>query len=137
VQKEVADRLCAPPGTRSYGALTVFLTAVYDVQTLRVLPPAAFHPRPRVRSAVVRLLPLERPRARETESFRAVVRAAFQSRRKTLRNALLKTPGVDPQRVDAALAAASLDGRCRGETLSVEQFALLAAHLEDARTARH
>jgi 16S rRNA (adenine1518-N6/adenine1519-N6)-dimethyltransferase len=77
-----------------------------------------------VDSAVVRLLPRETPLAEETESFQAVVRAAFQMRRKTLRNAL-RALG-DAERASTALCKAGLDPGRRGETLSVEEFAKLA-----------
>jgi 16S rRNA (adenine1518-N6/adenine1519-N6)-dimethyltransferase len=124
VQREVRDRLIAPPATAEYGALTVFTTAAFAVQTVLKLPPGAFHPAPKVHSAVVRLDVLERPRAQETPAFRTVVKAAFEQRRKTLRNALGAALGT--QRAEAALAAAGIDPVRRGETLSVEEFAALA-----------
>ena len=78
---------------------------------------------------MVRLIPLELPRAEETATFRAVVKAAFGQRRKTLRNALKPLFDSAASR-DAALAAAEIDGGRRGETLSVEEFAALAAHVQ-------
>ena len=124
VQKEVRDRLVAEPGHKAYGALTVFVRAGFEVETLCRLRPGSFFPAPRVESAVVRLLPRARPIAEEDRGFREVVRAAFQTRRKTLRNAL----GVlgDPARVTQALEASGIDPGRRGETLSIVEFARLA-----------
>ena len=124
VQREVRDRLVAEPATKQYGALTVFTRAGFEVETVCRLRPGSFYPAPKVESAVVRLLPRERPLAEETESFQLVVRAAFQMRRKTLRNAL-RAPG-DAERADRALRVAGIDPGRRGETLSVEEFATLA-----------
>ena len=124
VQREVRDRLVAEPATKQYGALTVFTRAGFEVETVCRLRPGAFYPAPKVESAVVRLLPREVPLAEETESFQTVVRAAFQMRRKTLRNAL-RGPG-DAERADRALSLAGIDPGRRGETLSVEEFANLA-----------
>jgi len=125
VQREVRDRLLSPPGTKAYGALTVFATAAFDVQPVLSVPARAFHPQPRVASAVVKLVPHAAPRAEETVGFRTVVRAAFEARRKTLRNALCICTGAAPERVEAALREAGIDGTRRGETLSVEEFAAL------------
>ncbi len=124
VQREVRDRLVAEPGTKAYGALTVFTRAGFEVDTLLRLRPGSFYPPPQVDSAVVRLVPRQTPIAEETTSFRALVRAAFQTRRKTLRNAL-RTLG-DAAHVTRALDQAHIDPSRRGETLSVEEFASLA-----------
>ena len=124
VQREVRDRLVAEPGTKAYGALTVFTRAGFEVETICRLRPGSFYPPPQVDSAVVRLLPLACPIAEETGSFREVVRAAFQTRRKTLRNAL-RALGDEP-RAARALDQAGVDPGRRGETLSVEGFASVA-----------
>jgi 16S rRNA (adenine1518-N6/adenine1519-N6)-dimethyltransferase len=124
VQREVRDRLVALPGSKDYGALTVFTQAGFEIDTLLRLRPGAFFPAPQVDSAVVRLRPLSTARAEETPSFRKLVRAAFQMRRKTLRNALRSLANASA--VDSALERAGLDGTRRGETLSVEEFAVLA-----------
>ncbi|MBX3248878.1 MAG: ribosomal RNA small subunit methyltransferase A [Myxococcales bacterium] len=128
VQREVRDRLLAEPGTKAYGALGVFVCAAFDVVPVLMVKPGAFFPPPRVNSAVVRLVPHATPRAEETESFRRVVRAAFDQRRKTLRNALSSL--APTERVEEALRAAGVDPGARGETLSVEAFDLLARALE-------
>jgi 16S rRNA (adenine1518-N6/adenine1519-N6)-dimethyltransferase len=127
VQREVRNRLVAEPGPGDYGALTVFTQAAFEVDTVVRLGAGAFHPRPRVDSAVVRLMPRAAPLAEETPAFRRAVRAAFQSRRKTLRNALATT--TTPVLASQALAAAGIDPDRRGETLSVLEFAVLAAAL--------
>ncbi|MGB5351962.1 MAG: 16S rRNA (adenine(1518)-N(6)/adenine(1519)-N(6))-dimethyltransferase RsmA [Polyangiales bacterium] len=124
VQKEVRDRLIAAPSTKEYGALTVFTRSAFEVQTVCRLRPGSFYPAPKVDSAVVRFVPREDPLAEETESFRTVVRAAFQMRRKTLHNAL-RALG-DAARAERALSDAGIDPGRRGETLSVEEFARLA-----------
>jgi 16S rRNA (adenine1518-N6/adenine1519-N6)-dimethyltransferase len=124
VQREVRDRLVADPSSKEYGALTVFTRASFEVETVCRLRPGSFYPAPKVESAVLRLLPREAPLAEETESFRAVVRAAFQMRRKTLRNALRGLGEAD--RADRALGDAGIDPRRRGETLSIDEFARLA-----------
>jgi len=120
VQKEVRDRLLAAPGSKTYGALTVFVQAGFQVDPVVKVPSGAFFPPPKVDSAVVKLTPLSPPRAEETDDFRAVVRAAFQQRRKTLRNSLKKL-GVDAD----AFARADVDPGRRPETLSVEELAAL------------
>ncbi|MGB5416494.1 MAG: 16S rRNA (adenine(1518)-N(6)/adenine(1519)-N(6))-dimethyltransferase RsmA [Polyangiales bacterium] len=124
VQREVRDRLIAAPGTKEYGALTVFTRAAFEVGTVCRLRPGSFYPAPKVESAVVRFVPREVPLAEETESFQTVVRAAFQMRRKTLHNAL-RALG-DSGRASGALSEAGIDPGRRGETLSVEEFATLA-----------
>ncbi len=127
LQDEVADRLVASPGTKAWGSLSVFIRAAYDVRRLLRAPPGAFHPPPDVTSAVVTLVPLRPPLAEETDAFRAVVRAAFGSRRKTLRNAWSSLAPSDALARAAAAAGVSLDAR--GETLDVAAFARMAKEL--------
>jgi 16S rRNA (adenine1518-N6/adenine1519-N6)-dimethyltransferase len=127
VQIEVADRLVAAPGSSDYGALTVFVSAAFEVTRAMKVSRGAFQPRPGVDSAVVLLTPHRPPRARETDAFRAAVRAAFAQRRKTLRNAWSKLGSAD--QIAARATAAGIDLDRRGETLSVEEFARFAAGL--------
>jgi 16S rRNA (adenine1518-N6/adenine1519-N6)-dimethyltransferase len=129
VQSEVADRLGAKPGTKEWGALTVFVRAAYDVRRVLRAPRGAFHPPPEVTSAVVELSPLRPPRAQETERFRALVRGAFETRRKTLRNAWSGVASAAAIAHAAARAGVALDAR--GETLDVEDFARMAAALDE------
>ncbi|MBI2389161.1 MAG: ribosomal RNA small subunit methyltransferase A [Deltaproteobacteria bacterium] len=128
VQKEVADRLIAPPAGEAYGQLTVFVQASFAVERALIVRAGCFHPAPRVDSAVVVLRPLVSPRAIETDAFRKVVHAAFGARRKTLRNALAGLAQAPEKR--AALEATGIDLGRRGETLSVEEFAALARAIE-------
>jgi len=126
VQREVRDRLLATPGTKQWGALTVFTQSAFEVSPVIHVPPGAFHPPPKVSSAVVKLVPRQKPLALETDSFRTVVRAVFDARRKTLRRALAQT-GLAKDAVDEALRAADIDGGLRGEKLTIPELARLAA----------
>jgi 16S rRNA (adenine1518-N6/adenine1519-N6)-dimethyltransferase len=128
VQREVRDRLVAKPATKEYGALTVFTGQVFAIETVLHLPRSAFHPPPKVTSSVIRLTPLATPRAARSSAFDRVVRASFQARRKTLRNALVQSVGVAA--ADAALLGSGIDGGRRGETLSIEEFGMLADSLQ-------
>ncbi len=130
VQREVRDRLQAEPGSPEYGALTVFTQAGFHVRTVKHLPASAFFPRPKIKSAIVQLIPIHPPRAIETPTFRNLVHAAFQARRKTLRNALLQGRDTDIKKIDSILSRAEIDGRRRGETLSVEEFDRLSTEWE-------
>ncbi|MCC6811596.1 MAG: ribosomal RNA small subunit methyltransferase A [Deltaproteobacteria bacterium] len=117
VQKEVADRIVEPPGSKTYGLLSVLLGAIATVERVCVVPAGAFHPAPRVDSAVIswRVKPgVEGVDAR----FVAIVKAAFQQRRKTLRNALRAygDPLLD------ALRAEGVEAERRAETVSPETF---------------
>jgi 16S rRNA (adenine1518-N6/adenine1519-N6)-dimethyltransferase len=125
VQDEVAERLGASPGTKEWGALTVFIRAAFQVRRVLRAPPGAFHPPPEVSSALVELLPLHPPRASETDLFRALVRGAFQARRKTLRNAWSRV-APDPGVLEKAALRAGISLGARGETLEVEAFARMA-----------
>jgi 16S rRNA (adenine1518-N6/adenine1519-N6)-dimethyltransferase len=127
IQKEVRDRLLAEPGTKDYGTLTVFVRAAFRVQPVLRASAGAFHPPPKVESAVVRLVPREDP-IPETEGLRRAVRACFEQRRKTLRNGLVAIAGA--VRADAVLGATGIDGRRRGETLGLDEIAALARLLE-------
>lgn len=136
VQWEVACRLVAAPGTKAYGALT--LACAYRASTRIVLriPPGAFFPEPAVDSALVRLDSLPVPAVAvdsEAQLFR-VIRAAFGQRRKTVKNAL-RNAGWPDDAVRAALAAARIAEGRRGETLTLAEFAAVAAALP-ARMAR-
>ncbi len=130
VQREVRDRLLADPGTKDYGALTVFVQAGFDVTPVVRVPSGAFHPPPKVESAVVKLVPRAVPRAAETPAFRDVVQAAFGMRRKTLRNGL-KRIGAE-----AILETTGIDGGRRGETLTIEELAALADAWSRLRATR-
>lgn len=128
LQREVADRLLAKPGTGEYGVLTV-LTRVHAAATrLLDLPPGAFRPAPKVRSTVVRLE--FHPPALDPEllsRFERLVRGLFQQRRKTVANALRGAfPEVDPARLASLLGAAGIDGTRRPGTLEMTDLSRLA-----------
>ena len=131
LQREVAERLAAPPGGRVYGAMSVLTQAVCDVELVLRVPPGAFRPPPQVDSAVVRLTP--RPHARVPPGlearFRDVVRAAFASRRKTLANALTGGLGLSLGVAREAAARCGVDPGRRAETLTIEEFVSLTARL--------
>jgi 16S rRNA (adenine1518-N6/adenine1519-N6)-dimethyltransferase len=122
VQREVADRLTARPGTKAYGVLTVSAQLHTRIEKLLDLPPGAFRPPPKVRSSVVRLT-FTPPAVRLVDEalFDRLVRALFGARRKMLANALKQ---FDPRGPDA-LAQSGIDGRRRPETLHVEELAKL------------
>ena len=129
IQREVARRLCARPGTADYGALTVFVQWHAEPELLFDVPPHCFVPAPKVTSTVVRLHVRKAPpvAVQDEKLLFTVVRAAFNQRRKTLINALSAgVPGCDKARAAAAVAACGLDARVRGETLSLAQFAALS-----------
>jgi 16S rRNA (adenine1518-N6/adenine1519-N6)-dimethyltransferase len=127
LQREVADRLVAKPGTKEYGVLSVLIQHSAAVERLMTLPSGAFRPPPKVQSALVRLrFHAPDPPVRDAAVFEALVQAVFTRRRKTLSNALLAFPPAVRLSPSAALASADLDGRRRPETLSVAEFARLA-----------
>jgi 16S rRNA (adenine1518-N6/adenine1519-N6)-dimethyltransferase len=127
LQREVADRLAAAPGTKDYGVLTIFIAAQADVTRLLTLPPGAFRPPPRVSSSVVRLTfkPPMVP-AELTDTFERMVKTMFMQRRKTLGNAL--RPFADGAGLPAgsALSAAMIDPVRRPETLTMGELLALA-----------
>jgi len=129
LQKEMADRIVSPPGQGAYGALSVMLQQAGRVRIVCRVRAGGFLPPPRVDSAVVELVPYEGGRAPLTDAarFSRVVHAAFQMRRKTLRNALGLL--ADKEALARAFAAAGIDPQRRGETLSVEEFAALSEAL--------
>jgi 16S rRNA (adenine1518-N6/adenine1519-N6)-dimethyltransferase len=127
VQREVADRLSAAPGSKEYGALTVNVAAVARAETLFRVPAGAFSPPPRVESAVVRITPRETPLVAPDEErpFRLLVQGAFGMRRKQMRRVLRSLFTLDVDAADALLARAAIDGDVRPETLSPDDFARL------------
>ena len=127
VQREVADRLSAAPGSKEYGALTVNVAAVAHAATLFRVPAGAFAPPPRVESAVVRITPRETPLVSPAEErpFRLLVQGAFGMRRKQMRRVLRSLYSLDVPAADALLARAAIEGEVRPETLSPEDFARL------------
>jgi 16S rRNA (adenine1518-N6/adenine1519-N6)-dimethyltransferase len=131
LQREVAERVAAAPGSKTYGSLSVLTQLHWEVRLALRVPPGAFRPPPQVDSAVLDLRPL--PAARvdiaDEARFRAVVRAAFAQRRKTLANALAAGLGVSAEAARLAARAAGIDPGRRAETLDIKEFAALASRL--------
>ena len=130
VQREVAQRIIAGPGTKAYGILSV-LSQFYGLpEKLFLVPPTCFHPKPKVTSAVVRIALNGKLRHDvDTEQFRVVVKTAFGKRRKTLRNSLKYLP-YDMEAVQKIARAMDLPMKKRAEELSVEDFVDLTKQIE-------
>lgn len=126
VQREVADRVVAEPGSRDYGLLSVTVQMYGPAERLFTLPPSAFSPPPEVHSTVFRwrFAPRFAELGVEETAFLGFVRAAFAQKRKTLVNNL-RAAGVSPATAAAALAAASIPATSRAEALPIEAFAAL------------
>lgn len=130
MQREVADRLVAQPASPGRGILSVLLQTYAEIRIAFPVGPGSFHPRPRVHSAVIDVhwSPTPRVDVRDPARFRAVVRAAFSQRRKTLRNALRGAAPAfaDGDAVARLLRSVDVDPRARAETLDLAAFARIA-----------
>ncbi len=128
IQKDVADRLLAKPGTAQYGSLTIAIGLTMQVQRALTVPPSAFYPRPGVVSTVVVLRRRDEPAAavRDRAWFEQVVRGAFAYRRKTLANSLSLALDLPRERIAAAIGTLALKPDVRGEDLDLPSFAALA-----------
>ena len=136
VQKEVANRLCANPGNKEYGAITVSVNYYATVRKILDVPSASFIPPPDVESTVIRFDIREKPPVELTDEalFFRVIKAAFGQRRKTLLNALSAGGFCEnKEKVKEILEKCGIDGIRRGETLSIEEFALLANTIRGVR----
>ncbi|WP_226683727.1 16S rRNA (adenine(1518)-N(6)/adenine(1519)-N(6))-dimethyltransferase RsmA [Sutcliffiella horikoshii] len=134
LQKEVAERMAAKPGTKEYGSLSIAVQYFTQAETVMIVPKTVFVPQPNVDSAVIRLVVREEPpvRVKDEEFFFEVVRASFGQRRKTILNNLqsnLPDGKAKKQGIEAALANTSIDPKRRGETLSIEEFGVLSDEL--------
>lgn len=127
MQKEVADRILAMPGSKDYGALT--LAVNFDCTAERVLdiPPSAFIPRPQVTSTVLKIRRREKPavEVKDRKLFFSLVKMGFGQRRKVFTNAM-KSGGIPADWIPEILAKAGIDGKRRGETFSMEEYGRLA-----------
>lgn len=130
VQKEVAQRICAEPGTAAYSAFSIYVQYHAKAEILFDVPADCFVPRPKVDSAVLKLVPLDKPtvETKDEKLFFSLVRAAFNMRRKTLVNALGPVLGssMSKEEITALVEAAGLDARVRGERLRLAEYAKLA-----------
>ena len=120
LQKEVVERMVAPPGSKTYGRLSVMLQWRYHMDLLFVVPPTAFDPPPQVDSAIVRMIPLAAPLACDGARLEAVVQKAFSQRRKVLRNC------VAGMFTEADLESVGIDPQARAETVGLEAYVALA-----------
>ncbi len=132
LQKEVAERITASAGTKSYGALSVILQFFTDVKIAFSVSPHCFHPKPKVASAVISIHPFQKPRiaVRDESLFLKIVKGAFLYRRKQLVNALV-CAGYPETTLRSALQRMDCDPARRGETFTLSEFALLSDALHD------
>ena len=134
IQKEVAERICAGPGTKDYGAFGLFVQWYYAPELLFTVPPHCFMPQPKVTSAVIRLTKRTAPPAevRDEKLLFHVIRAAFNQRRKTLANALSAAePQLSKADCERILKLCDLDTNIRGEKLNLVDFARISNEIAD------
>ena len=133
IQREVAQRICALPGTADYGAFTVFVQYHCEPSLLFEVPPESFMPAPKVHSAVIRLERRVSPAVspKDEKLFFRTVRAAFALRRKTLANSLLSgfSGSLGKQELASAIERSGIDPGARGETLSLQDFSVLSDNI--------
>lgn len=131
VQKEVALRLCAHPGSKEWSPLSIFCQVYAQPEKLFILSAGSFYPAPKVQSAVVRLLPREKPLVEESlaRDFFALVHKIFTQRRKTLRRALVRKDRASQVSIERCLGELKISPDARGETLSLSQLKDLALAL--------
>ena len=130
VQKEVADRMVALPGSKDYGAITCLIDYYSDSEIIVDVPKECFIPAPNVNSAVVKLNILDEPKAKPTneKNMFKLIKASFNQRRKTFLNGVSNSSVTDKSKaeLEEILIQSGYDGNLRGETLSVEEFAALS-----------
>ncbi|WP_374719662.1 16S rRNA (adenine(1518)-N(6)/adenine(1519)-N(6))-dimethyltransferase RsmA [Parageobacillus toebii] len=131
LQKEVADRLAAKPGTKDYGSLSIAIQYYTEAETVMTVPRTVFIPQPNVDSAVIRLMKRKQPpvKVEDEAFFFQVVRASFAQRRKTILNNLvnnLPNGKAMKEQIERVLTETDIDPRRRGETLAMEEFAALS-----------
>ncbi len=131
LQKEVGERLAAPPDCSDYGILTVLFRQWFDVKREFIVSPGCFFPSPKVDSVVISLAPLATSRVEVADQylFERLVKAAFGMRRKTLWNCLKSGGLAEVDQLEQLLSSCNIDGQRRGETLDIEEFALLSRTL--------
>ena len=138
IQREVARRICAGPGSADYGAFGIFVQWHAAPELLFDVPPSCFVPQPKVTSSVIRLTRREKPPVpvRDEALLFRVVRAAFNQRRKTLVNALSsQLPGLEKGQVEEILVSLGFDPRVRGEVLDIAGFAAISDKITEIKTA--
>jgi len=129
IQKELADRITALPGTKDYNALSIWIQSQCETEIIRVLPPDVFWPRPKVHSAIIRIRPdkARREQIPDLAFFHTFVRSIFCHRRKFLRSVLLAAfkKQLGKAEIDDAIHELHLDGQCRAEQLDVTKMIAL------------
>lgn len=135
VQKEVAERMKAEPSSKDYGAVTLLCQYYAEPEIIDIVPAQMFVPPPKVDSAVLRLRMLEKPRVGviDEKVFFSTVRAAFSQRRKTLLNCISSYFSVPKGIASGWLTKSGIDPLRRGETLSIEEFAMLADNITEGK----
>ncbi len=133
VQREVAERICAAPGKKDYGAISVLCQYYTSPRLVTIVPAASFYPAPKVDSAVLAMEVLDKPSVvtKNEQMFFRVVKAAFSQRRKTLLNCLSGAFSADKTTLSSVLEQIGLNVNIRGERLSLQDFAKLADALVD------
>jgi len=128
MQKEVAERIVAAPGGKEYGALTIGVSYYAEPTLIGILPPENFYPAPKVDSALLKLRMRETPKVAvdNEELFFKIVRTAFRTRRKMLKNALARGRFASAETLSSAFNAVAIAPQCRAETLDIAEFAALA-----------
>ncbi|GAA0178002.1 16S rRNA (adenine(1518)-N(6)/adenine(1519)-N(6)) -dimethyltransferase RsmA [Clostridium sediminicola] len=128
IQKEVAERIDANPGTKEYGALSILVQYYCDTEIVRYVSASSFIPQPKVDSVVIKLSKLDKPRAdvKDIKLFMKVVRQSFNMRRKTLRNVVKSLKMIPSDKIDDIFEKAEIDPKRRGETLTIEEFGKLS-----------
>lgn len=129
VQKEISDRLCAQPGTKAFGALTVRVRYLATCEEICPVPRKAFSPPPKVESAVIRLVPQPPPPVANAKHLETLVKVGFSSRRKMLKNNLKSLVPVET--LESAFEQLEISAQCRAENLSVTQWMALSNQLQD------
>ncbi len=129
LQKEVVDRICAEPGSKKYGRLSVMMQYYCDTEFLFEVPPESFDPAPKVMSAIVRLSPYPHPPVAvdNIKTLNEVVTQAFSQRRKTIRNSLNKLLN------EAELDALKINSNLRAESITLDEFALISNFIAENR----
>lgn len=127
IQKEVAQRIDSEPNCKAYGAFSILVQYYCDTEILRLVPPSAFIPQPKVESIVIRLDRLKEPKVKVKDEalFFSIVRQSFNMRRKTLWNGV-KNMGINKEDLEKCFERANIDPNRRGETLSLQEFATLS-----------
>jgi len=132
LQKEVAERMVAPPGRKEYGPLSIFMQMFLDLSIHFLIKPSAFFPPPKVESAVIQMTWKDKPmvKAEDEEWFKKIVKGCFGYRRKTLNNALKHSDLTLPHDTQSRVEKIGIDLWRRPETLTIKEFVLLASALK-------